>query len=284
MQESMIRHPSPLALAAWMTAVLITLVGCSSTRTSPSTGTASVASAEVDEANDPIEPVNRFIFDVNLKLDEYTLKPVAKGYRAAFPQPVRDSVHSFLDNLKSPIVFMNDVLQANVTGANATFGRFLINSTFGLGGLFDFAGSHGLPGHSADFGQTLGVWGVPEGPYLVLPIFGPSNPRDTTGLVADSLADPFSIVAGENGLTYLIFVRAGVSAIDSRSRTIELFDDLQRNSLDFYAAARSLYRQRRQAEFERRAAFEADEPSIAIAQAPLTEVSSLEPESKALDQ
>jgi len=279
MQESMKHHPSPLALAAWMTAVLITLGGCSSTGKGPSTGTNATASAEIDEANDPIEGVNRFVFDVNLKLDEYALKPVAKGYRAAFPLLVRDGVHNFLDNLKSPIVFMNDVLQANVSGAHATFGRFLINSTIGIGGLFDIAGNNGLKGHSADFGQTLGVWGVPEGPYLVLPIFGPSNPRDTVGLVADSFADPFSILAEENGLTYLIFVRAGVSAVDSRSRTIELYDDLQRNSLDFYSAARSLYRQRRQAEIQHRASLEEANPTSAVA-----EVLSPEPESKALDQ
>jgi phospholipid-binding lipoprotein MlaA len=202
-----------------------------------------------EEFNDPLENVNRKIFDFNQFVDRNAIVPVAKAYRAALPDPVRDSVRDFLYNLREPLVFVNDALQGQFQRAGATMGRFVINSTVGIGGLVDVAGRWGVPYHEADLGLTLGSWGVPEGPYLVVPILGPSTPRDLGGQVAEGFGDPWNnIVTGNPWTLYWIpFVRGAVSGIDQRSRYIETLADIERTSLDYYATIRSLYRQRRAA-------------------------------------
>ena len=134
------------------------------------------------EASDPLEPLNRAIFSFNLTLDKAILRPIATVYNAALPDPVRDGVRNFLNNLRTPIILANDVLRGEIGRAGDTVGRFLLNSTLGVGGLFDIASELGFDFHNEDFGQTLAVWGIGEGPYLMLPIFGPSNPRDAVGL------------------------------------------------------------------------------------------------------
>jgi phospholipid-binding lipoprotein MlaA len=219
------------------------LGGCAASKTEQQVGTYE------EEFNDPLESVNRKIFDFNQFVDRNAIAPAAKAYRAALPGPVRDSLRDFLNNLREPLVFANDALQGQFQRAGATMGRFVINSTLGMGGLVDVAGRWGVPYHEADLGLTLGAWGVPEGPYLVVPILGPTTPRDLGGQVAEGFGDPFNyIVTGNPWTLYWIpFVRGGVSGIDQRSRYIETLADIERTSLDYYATIRSLYRQRRAA-------------------------------------
>ena len=217
----------------------LTLGGCAASNTEQQ-----VATYE-EEFNDPLENVNRKIFDFNQFVDRNAIVPVAKAYRAALPDPVRDSLRDFLNNLREPLVFVNDTLQGQFKRAGETMGRFVINSTIGIGGVVDVAGRWGVPYHEEDLGLTLGAWGVPEGPYLVVPILGPSTPRDLGGQVAEGFGDPWT---GNPWTLYWIpFVRGGVSGIDTRSRYIETLADIERTSLDYYATIRSLYRQRRTA-------------------------------------
>lgn len=198
---------------------------------------------------DPLEPVNRVVYGFNEAADILVLRPAAEVYRGTVPTPVRMAVRNFLLNLTSPLLVANELLQGDFEGAQVAFSRFLVNTTIGLGGAFDIAGQYrDLHYDYEDFGQTLAVWGVPDGPYLVLPLLGPSNLRDATGLVADTAADPVNIWANNTDNTGAMTVRAGVTGVDTRTELIEAVDDLRRNSLDPYASARSLYRQRRAAE------------------------------------
>ncbi len=200
---------------------------------------------EVDEENDPLELFNRFAFSFNLALDTFIFKPGAATYRFLLPVEVRDSVRNALRNLSTPVVLANDLLQGELERAETTLVRFFVNSTAGLLGLFDVAADWGYPYHDEDFGQTLAVHGVSEGFYLVLPIFGPSNPRDGIGILVDTFLDPLTYVARNNDAEEYLFARTAIAGIDLRSRNIEALDDLKRDSIDFYARIRSLYRQSR---------------------------------------
>ena len=203
------------------------------------------AVAEFNEINDPAEPTNRAVFGINRGLDAALLKPVATAYRDATPKFFQNRINDALDNLRSPVIFLNDVLQGELERAVTTLVRFIINSTLGLLGLNDIATDLGIKGHNEDFGQTLAVWGVPEGPYVMLPLFGPSNPRDAIGMVVDFLIDPFNIWAGNTDRDFAVFARSGTRAVDLRAIYMEALDELEKSSLDFYASIRSLYRQRR---------------------------------------
>ncbi len=203
------------------------------------------AVAEFEQINDPVEPMNRGIFDFNLFFDHLLLKPIAGFYRDVAPAAVQRGVHNFLNNLRSPVIFFNDVLQGEMDRAGTTVVRLLINSTVGIAGFRDQAAEWGFPYHNEDFGQTLAVWTVPGGPYVMLPLFGPSNPRDTVGMVVDFFVDPLNWWAHDTGREYIIFARSGVRAVDLRARNFDALEDLEKSSLDFYAAIRSLYRQRR---------------------------------------
>jgi phospholipid-binding lipoprotein MlaA len=198
------------------------------------------------DPSDPLESWNRQIFAMNKSFDHAVLKPTAEAYVAVVPGPARTGVHNFLTNLDTPITFTNDVLQGEFGLAGETVGRFGLNTTIGLGGLVDVATPAGIPGHSSDFGQTLGVWGVGADPYLVLPLFGPSNPRDLTGTLADTFMDPLAYV-GIRDYTYWAIGREGVEILDERSRNIDTLDELEQSSVDDYASTRSLYRQYREA-------------------------------------
>jgi phospholipid-binding lipoprotein MlaA len=202
-----------------------------------------------EEFNDPFEETNRKIFEFNQVVDRNVLVPVAKTYRTALPDPVRDSVRDLLNNLREPLIFVNDALQGQFGSAAKTVGRFVINSTIGIGGVVDVAGRWGIPYHEEDLGLTLGAWGMPEGPYLVVPVLGPSTPRDLGGQVAEGFGDPWNRLVSGNPYTlyWIPFVRGGVSGVDQRSRYIEALADIERTSLDYYATIRSLYRQRRAA-------------------------------------
>ena len=203
------------------------------------------AVAEYRQVNDPLEPANRFIFAINRAIDAAILKPIAKLYRDYAPKAFQTAVGNILANLRAPVTLANDVLQGEGKRAGTTLARFAVNSTVGLGGMVDAASEMGLPRHAEDFGQTLAVWGVPEGPYLMLPLFGPSNPRDLVGLVADFFADPINWYAANTSQEFITYSRTGTTGVDVRATHMKELDDLERASLDYYAAIRSLYRQRR---------------------------------------
>jgi phospholipid-binding lipoprotein MlaA len=196
------------------------------------------------QANDPYEQTNRQVFDLDIRLDRHILLPTAQAYNDVVPEFARDGVHNFLLNLNSPVIFANDVLQGEAGRGGQTLARFVLNSTIGIGGLIDIAGKIGIPYHDEDFGQTLGVWGAEEGPYLVLPFFGPSNPRDLTGDVVDIAFDPNTYIS-YNYKFYWSLGRSVLSVIDLRARNATTLAGIERGSVDYYASVRSLYRQNR---------------------------------------
>lgn len=203
-----------------------------------------------DEVNDPLEPLNRTIFSLNELLDMMFLEPASIIYGGIVPEVGRTGVRNFLDYLKSPVILANDLLQGETDRAGVTFGRFMINTFFGLG-LFDLASDFGYPKHSEDFGQTLAVWGVGAGPYLVLPLFGPSGVRDATGLGVDTFVlNPVRTVTDTGEQIGLM----GTNAVDTRYRLTPEINDLRANSLDRYATVRTVYLQHRAAEIRNGAA------------------------------
>src|SRR6266481_5924724 len=210
-------------------------------------GVAQTASA-ADDFNDPWEDTNRGVFNFNKAVDENVLVPVAKTYRTVVPPPARQSLHDFLQNLNGPVIFANDMLQGEVRLAGNTLARLLVNTTVGVGGMFDVATLAGIPYHGNDLGITFAVWGFAAGPYVVVPVLGPSNPRDIVGQVGDGFADPGNYFAGQHHFLWAVVARTATAGIDERSRNIESLADIERTALDNYATIRSLYRQRRQAQ------------------------------------
>jgi phospholipid-binding lipoprotein MlaA len=193
---------------------------------------------------DPLEPVNRQVLDVNLAVDDAVLKPVAKGYREVVPEYGRNRIRSVLNNMQEPRILANNLLQGRLLDAGHTTLRFVFNSTIGLGGLYDVATPWGIAQRTGDFGQTLHVWGVDSGPFLMLPLAGPSNVRDTVGMVSDGFLNPISWALPFEGN----LARGAVSGVDLREQNIEGLDALRSGSLDFYARLRSVWQQRRNAE------------------------------------
>lgn len=204
--------------------------------------------ADYDDVNDPIEPVNRFIFGFNDLLQAWVLRPATEIYRIFIPPPIREVVGNMIDNVRSPVILVNDLLQGETDRAWNTTRRFAINTTVGVGGMFDMATDFGIPKHNEDFGQTLAVWGVGEGFYLVLPVFGPSNPRDAVGLVVDRFFDPLGLYLAGQDLNAAIYGRLSTEAVDEFGGVVDELDELKRTSVDYYAALRSLYRQKRASE------------------------------------
>ncbi|MBS0386217.1 MAG: VacJ family lipoprotein [Proteobacteria bacterium] len=190
--------------------------------------------------HDPWEGFNRKMFALNDALDHAIFEPVARGYRAIMPRPVRNGVANFLNNLRSPVVFVNNVLQGNGRQAGTTVARFGINSTLGLLGVLDPATSMGLPRRDADFGQTLGKWGSHPGPYLFLPIIGPTNVRDGVGSLVDLAIDPINWADYEHH-NAVIITRGVVYSVATRESLLDATDQLRRTSLDPYVSVRSGY-------------------------------------------
>lgn len=192
--------------------------------------------------NDPYENINRVTFKFNQGLDDVVIGPIAEGYIAVVPQWGRERVNDTLNNLGEPVNFANSVLQLDIERAIASFVRFGFNTTFGIAGIFDIAGEMGLERADEDFGQTLSVWGFGEGPYVVLPFFGPSSPRDGIGMAADMLLlDPFSRALRSHERYQRMIARG----IDQRALYNDELETLKSTSIDFYAAMRELYRQHR---------------------------------------
>ena len=194
--------------------------------------------------NDPYEHTNRQMLDFNGKIDRYVVVPSVAVYFFLVPDKGRRGVHNFLGNLSLPTIFVNDMLQGELTRGGQSAARFIINTGFGFGGFFDPATKMGIPGHGEDFGQTLAVWGMGEGPYLVLPFFGPSNPRDAAGLAIDAVIDPTNFIVFKQHLWWG-GIREYFTYLDLRGETYEQIQSIQRSSVDYYAGLRSLYRQLR---------------------------------------
>lgn len=199
------------------------------------------------EMQDPWEGFNRKMFAVNDAVDGALIVPAARAYRAVTVKKQRKGIRNFLANARTPVIFVNDILQGEFKRAGTTMGRFVVNTTIGFGGMGDPAERLGLEQHSEDFGQTLAVWGAPSGPYLVLPFFGPSTLRDGFGAGVDTAIDPLTWVRTD-AASLTRYTRAGVTALSLREPLIEPLAQIEENSLDFYSSVRSFYFQSRQRE------------------------------------
>ncbi|MBI3897930.1 MAG: VacJ family lipoprotein [Gammaproteobacteria bacterium] len=223
--------------------LVLFVVGFSGCATVPTGAQEATPESESETAvNDPLEGFNRTMYSFNNKFDRYLLKPVASGYRTVTPAPVRKGVSNFFSNLREPLVLLNNVLQGKFKNAASDLGRFVTNTTIGVFGLFDVASHVGLERHTEDFGQTLGAWGVGEGPYLVLPFLGPSNVRDGFGLVGDYAAYPPTYMEEQSTASKLLAVRI----IDTRTQLLDAGDILEQAAgEDSYVFVREAYLQRR---------------------------------------
>jgi len=199
-----------------------------------------------EERNDPLEPWNRSMHQIDQGLNTVIFNPTIAVYQAIIPEPGRKGVTNVFRNFRAPITFVNDILQGEGSRASTTLGRFVINSTVGLLGLFDVAARMGLPYHYEDFGQTFAVWGMGEGPYLYVPILGPSGGRDLTGYAIDNMGiDAMAWIGRADNPFWWQIAYFGALATDTKSNAKPLLDELKASSVDHYAALRSVYRQNR---------------------------------------
>lgn len=213
-------------------------------------GCAGQAELEQGEVYDPIEPANRMVFAVNDTVDIFVLQPTAYMYKEAVPDPVRDMVRSFLQWLTTPVVLANDLFQRDWQAAEVTASRFVANAPFF--GFVDNASGLGLEHREEDFGQTLAVYGTGDGPYVVLPLLGPSNARDTVGMVVDYFLDPINYMRGgpleqDADKTKIQVGRRAAGAVDFRARNYATINEIKQTSVDYYARVRTIYKQRRDA-------------------------------------
>jgi phospholipid-binding lipoprotein MlaA len=192
------------------------------------------------ESGDPWEGFNRDMFAVHESVDRGVLEPVARAYRAVTPHPVRQGVVNFLRNLRTPVTFVNNLLQGDLGGAGVSAVRFGVNSTIGIGGVFDPAESMGLERRDEDFGQTLAVWGVGAGPYVFVPVLGPTNLRDGAGRIIDIAFDPLSWSEFDNEDTVRVS-RAVITGVAGREQALDAVDNIRQNSFDPYVTMRTSY-------------------------------------------
>lgn len=209
------------------------------------TASAQTAASRVHDPSDPLEPLNRGLYAVHRQLDRFLIRPVMLVYVGVTPDPVRAGLRNVVGNLGEPITFVNDVLTVRPRRAGRTVTRFATNSTIGVAGLFDLAKDAGFPRHTSDFGQTLALYGVGPGPYLFIPVLGPSSLRDTTGRVADSFADPVNMFHFD-GDTAVRFGRPAVYGLELRSTFDSDIQALDTTATDPYVTLRSAYMQNRQ--------------------------------------
>lgn len=206
------------------------------------------AAADVVDVNDPIEPVNRFFFHVMEIMVETMFKPITLAYLEFTPERVQEGVDNFLENLKEPVNIANNLLQGDVQEASNAVGRLLINTTVGIGGINDVTGSLGHDRRREDFGQTLAVWGMGEGPYLFIPLWGPTNPRDFGGqFFVDGYFSPVGLWFSNSHEDYS-YALLGANAINSYGEVLYDLEQVKKASVDYYAAIRSLYRQKRRSQ------------------------------------
>jgi len=222
------------------------LAGCATAP--PQSDTADYQAFE--QQNDPIEPTNRFFYKVNDKIDTYAFKPVAQGYVDITPQAVRNHVGDFVTNIGEPARLLNFMAEGMPRDAGTSLVRFVLNSTIGIGGIFDPASALGYKETDTDFGLTLAIWGVPAGPYLYLPVFGPSGARDVLNLPVEYFATPMEAAPASAALTDFGYAETGIHLINTRAEYIQPIDQIQATALDPYATFRSLYRQSRDSQIQ----------------------------------
>lgn len=201
-------------------------------------------------AYDPLEPVNRVTLSFNELLDKILFNPITIVYRTVVPAAGREMVYNVLSNARMPVHLANELLQGDLDGAGIVLKRFAINTFTGFGGLLDTASWGGITHENSDFGQTLAVWGIGSGPYIVLPIFGPSTLRDAVGTVGDIALDPLYWYAHNTHKPALNYGRAGGALLTAKDRTYNMLTDLRRNSGDYYTTLQSVYLQRRAAQIQ----------------------------------
>jgi phospholipid-binding lipoprotein MlaA len=200
--------------------------------------------SEYRNPSDPWEPFNRVVFQFNDDFDTAFLKPVAKGYQAITPAPVDRGITNFFENLADVRNTVNNALQFKMARAATSLGRVVVNSTVGVLGFVDVASNMNLPKYNEDFGQTLGAWGLPSGPFVVLPFLGPSTGRDTVGLVGDWYTDPLTYV-NDGGVAWGL---KGLRIIDRRADLLAASKVLEQAALDPYSFVRDAYLQRRRSD------------------------------------
>jgi len=199
------------------------------------------------DISDPLEPFNRLMFGINDVLDTLVFRPVAVVYRTVVPQFARTGIRNIAFNIATPITLTNDLLQGEWDRAQVTLSRFVVNSTVGIGGLIDVAEQGGQPAHFEDFGQTLATWGVGQGPYIVLPIIGPSSPRHLVGRVADIFTNPWTWILWNEPIEHRL-APTGATLLIVREQNLDNIDNLKETSPDYYASIRSFYAQNRSSE------------------------------------
>jgi phospholipid-binding lipoprotein MlaA len=221
----------------------VNLVGCAAQP--PATEPA--ARALYQEANDPLEPTNRFLYRLSDAVTSISLTPAARAYRRAVPEQVRTGIANFFANLGNPIRFVNDILQDDPRRAGDTFMRFVINTTIGVGGILDVAREWGYPPHPADFGMTFAIWGAPPGPYLFIPLLGPSDLRDAvgTGVAAAPIAPLIPKIGSGATNTAVHWTTLITATVSGYSQNLPSIDEAKRTALDPYATFRSLFWQHR---------------------------------------
>ena len=207
----------------------------------------------------PWEPFNRSIFSFNEGLDDYVLKPITEGYRFVLPKLVREGISNFFSNYRDIYTALNNLLQGNIDLAFSDLMRVMVNTIFGLGGTIDMATPAGLEKHTADFGQTFGVWGVPSGPYVVLPFFGPSSVRDTFGTAADLESDYLFSFVSNIGLRNTI---TGIRVVNARNNYFEAGELVEGAAIDKYSFLRDSYIQRRQYQIDKAKQGEETKPPV----------------------
>jgi len=208
---------------------------------------------------DPWEPFNRSIFSFNEGLDDYVLKPITEGYRFLLPKLVREGISNFFSNYRDIYTALNNLLQGNIDLAFSDLMRVMVNTIFGLGGTIDMATPAGLEKHTADFGQTFGVWGMPSGPYVVLPFFGPSSVRDTFGTAADLESDYLFSFVSNIGLRNTI---TGIRVVNARNNYFEAGELVEGAAIDKYSFLRDSYIQRRQYQIDKAKQGEETKPPV----------------------
>ncbi|HET7313333.1 VacJ family lipoprotein [Salinisphaera sp.] len=198
---------------------------------------------------DPLEPVNRFNYKLNDKADQYVVRPAAQGYDKVVPDRVQASISNFFDNAGQPVTMLNSLLQLKWGKFNQSLGRFIINTSFGIGGLFDIASKLNVPNPDEDFGQTLGYWGIGPGVYIYLPLLGPSDGRDLIGSVGDQFVNPINYVdefdAVNEDYPWVPYALRGVEGLNLRASLLG-FDSTLKQQFDPYAFVRSYYLESRQ--------------------------------------
>jgi phospholipid-binding lipoprotein MlaA len=239
------RAPLAWALAAALP-LACALAGCAT----PPPASDPDAVADYNEANDPLEPTNRFFFKVNNGIDTVILRPLAVGYRYITTPGIRTGVANVLANIGSPVQLSDDILEAHPRKAGDTLMRFVINTTAGVGGIFDVAKEVGYPSHENDFGLVLATWGVGAGPFIYLPVLGPNSPRDAVGFGLDVAIDPFTWVGQGTVVQVLDYSRFAIGAVSAREALLDPIDQINKTALDPYATFRSLYRQNRASKIE----------------------------------